>query len=64
MTARLARFSAWWLKLPLTEPYQNALGALDAFDAMVVRIEDADGRVGWGEACPVAGYSPETPAEA
>ena len=64
MTARLARFSAWWLKLPLTEPYQNALGALDAFDAMVVRIEDADGRVGWGEACPVAGYSPETPVEA
>ncbi|MGE0724303.1 MAG: mandelate racemase/muconate lactonizing enzyme family protein [Alphaproteobacteria bacterium] len=64
MSAPLAGLRAWWLKLPLTEPYENALGALRHFDVMVLRLEDGDGRIGWGEACPVAGYSPETPAEA
>ena len=61
---RIAHVRAWWLRLPLTEPYFNALGPLADFDAIVLRLEAADGRVGWGEACPVAGYSPETPQAA
>lgn len=60
----ITHVGAWWLKLPLTEPYFNALGPLAGFDAIMLRIEAADGREGWGEACPVAGYSPETPQEA
>jgi o-succinylbenzoate synthase len=58
------RVSAWWLKLPLKEPYENALGALPDFDAIVLCLRDSAGRAGYGEACPVAGYSPECPAEA
>jgi len=55
---------AFRLRLPLKEPYENALGTLAHLDAIIYRILSADGREGWGEACPVAGYSPETPDEA
>jgi L-alanine-DL-glutamate epimerase-like enolase superfamily enzyme len=63
-TAPLADVQAWWLRLPLETVYENALGSLSHFDALVIRATDAEGQVGWGEACPVAGYSPESPAEA
>ncbi len=52
------------IRLPLVRPYENSLGRLDAFDVIVIAMVDKFDRVGWGEACPVAGYSPETPAEA
>lgn len=55
---------AFRLRLPLKVPYENALGALSHLDAIVYRVVTANGREGWGEACPVAGYSPETPDEA
>jgi len=55
---------AWWVKLPLSVAYENALGIIDAFDALVLQLEDEAGCIGWGESCPVAGYSPETPEEA
>lgn len=55
---------AWWLRLPLETAYENALGSLSHFDALIVRATDAAGRTGWGEACPVTGYSPESPPEA
>lgn len=57
----LTSASAEWLRLPLTTPYENALGRISAFDVLVVAVRDHAGRVGWGEACPVEGYSPETP---
>lgn len=55
---------AFWLRLPLLTPYENALGPISDFDVLVIRVENEEGRVGWGEACPVKGYSPESPAEA
>lgn len=55
---------AFRLRLPLKHPYENALGTLSHLDAIVYRIVTADGREGWGEACPVTGYSPETPDQA
>lgn len=61
---RVERAEAFRLEIPLTSPYENALGALRSFDAVVFRMTGADGAEGWGEACPVTGYSPETPAEA
>jgi o-succinylbenzoate synthase len=57
----LASASAEWLRLPLTKPYENALGRIEAFDVLLVAVRDRSGRIGWGEACPVEGYSPETP---
>lgn len=53
-----------WLRLPLKAPYENALCRLESFDVIAIKLTDEAGRVGWGEACPVAGYSPETPAQA
>jgi o-succinylbenzoate synthase len=55
---------AFRLRLPLKQPYENALGTLSHLNAILYRIVDSDGREGWGEACPVVGYSPETPDEA
>lgn len=63
-SGRLQTLAAWRLRLPLKEPYLNALGPLADFDAIVFRLGAPGGRSGWGEACPVAGYSPETPDEA
>lgn len=55
---------AYRLRMPLKQPYENALGRLDAFDVLLFELEDDQGRQGWGEACPVAGYSPEDPDQA
>lgn len=55
---------AYWLRVPLKVPYENALCRLESFDVMVIKLVDGEGRVGWGEACPVTGYSPESPAQA
>ena len=54
---------AWRLHLPLKEPYYNALGPLPYFDCIVLKLSTSDGQIGWGEACPVTGYSPESPDE-
>lgn len=61
---RIETIEAFRLRLPLKQPYENALGTLSDLDAILYRIVTADGRSGWGEACPVEGYSPETPDEA
>jgi L-Ala-D/L-Glu epimerase len=55
---------AYWLRVPLKVPYENALCRLEGFDVMVIQLVDGEGRIGWGEACPVTGYSPETPEQA
>lgn len=60
----MAHVECHWLHLPLKVPYENALCRLESFDVMVIKLTDEAGRTGWGEACPVAGYSPETPAQA
>lgn len=61
---RIDTIEAFRLRLPLKQPYENALGTLTDLDAILYRIVTVDGREGWGEACPVTGYSPETPDEA
>ncbi|MWD26061.1 hypothetical protein E0K89_001030 [Aquicoccus sp. SCR17] len=61
---RIEMIDAFRLRLPLKQPYENALGTLSHLDAILYRVVAEDGREGWGEACPVAGYSPETPDEA
>jgi L-Ala-D/L-Glu epimerase len=55
---------AYLLRMPLKRPYENALGRLDAFDVILIAMSDKSGRTGWGEACPVLGYSPESPGQA
>jgi len=52
--------SAYWVQAPLTRPYGLSFGTLNAFDLILVRLEDSSGRVGFGESCPVPPYSKES----
>jgi L-alanine-DL-glutamate epimerase-like enolase superfamily enzyme len=56
---RIERVKAWRLLLPLTRPYHLALGAIEAFETIL--IEASDGRrTGLGEATYLTGYTDET----
>lgn len=56
MFATLERFS--W-----TVDADNANASWRMRHGLLLRLEDEDGRVGWGEASPLPGYSPQTLAE-
>ena len=53
-------------RLPLRyrEPIATGRGPVTDREVVVVALTDADGVVGFGEAAPLAGFTPETPAEA
>lgn len=60
--ARLAdvdRVTVRRLRLPLTVPYKLAFGPVEAFDTILVGVQDAEGRAGFGEATFLPGYSEE-----
>ena len=44
------------LQIPLREPFATAGGVLAARDLLVIRLEDDDGTVGFGEAAPLEPY--------
>lgn len=48
------------LHFPLGTPYKVSLLTLREFDPFVVEVRDADGRIGFGEALIVPGYTTET----
>ncbi len=54
-TARLVPFA-----VPLRAPLRLATGVLAERRGWLLRLEDADGRVGWGECAPFPGLSPES----
>jgi L-alanine-DL-glutamate epimerase-like enolase superfamily enzyme len=56
----LSELHAWRLALPLTTPYHLSFGDLHAYDTVLVRVSDAQGREGWGEATVLTGYTDET----
>jgi O-succinylbenzoate synthase len=49
--------------LPFRGPVRTAHGVWTVREGVIVRLEDASGRVGWGEAAPVPGFGPETVEE-
>jgi o-succinylbenzoate synthase len=51
-------------RLPLRAPLRLAFGTLTHRDGVLLRLEDAQGRVGWGDAAPLPGFSPDTLAGA
>ena len=51
-------------RLPLTETVVWNGERSDARKGLLLRIGDIEGRVGWGDAAPLPGFSRETPAEA
>ena len=50
------RRSLLHLQIPLREPFVTAGGVVAARDLLVIRLEDDDGTVGWGEAAPLEPY--------
>ena len=45
-----------WLSIPFREPFVTAAGAVRARDLVVLRVEEDDGVIGWGEAAPFEPY--------
>ena len=56
----LERLSLYRTRIPLTRPYKLAFGAVEAFDTLLVEALLDDGRIGWGEATVLTGYTDET----
>ncbi len=54
------RFAFRRYSLPFRAPVRNGHGIWPERQGLYVRIEDADGRVGFGEAAPVPGFGSET----
>lgn len=50
MPARIHRVTLYAASLPLAEPFEHASsGYIDRLEEIVLRLEDSDGVVGWGE---------------
>src|SRR5258708_7253081 len=58
------RFSHKPYRLPLRAPLRTAHGAWTEREGLLVRLEDAAGRVGYGEIAPLPWFGTETLAEA
>jgi L-alanine-DL-glutamate epimerase-like enolase superfamily enzyme len=54
---RISRVQAWWVRVPIeiSRRHESDFGQIATFDAAIVRIETADGIVGWGEGKNAAG---------
>lgn len=52
--------TVYHVKFTLVTPYKVSLLTMQMFDPFIVEVCDSDGRVGWGEALIVPGYTPET----
>jgi L-alanine-DL-glutamate epimerase-like enolase superfamily enzyme len=62
--ARLERVAATLVSVPLSRPYVRSVGALEAFETILVEVGDESGRTGLGEATiPAGGYTHEILAE-
>jgi O-succinylbenzoate synthase len=59
---RLSAIRLHWVQVPLHEPFRISGGEVSIKDAILIEVE-ANGKIGWGEASPMAGsfYSQETP---
>jgi o-succinylbenzoate synthase len=51
------------LRLELVNPLKTARGTYGAREGFVVRLEDEEGRIGWGEAMPLPEFGTESPSE-
>ncbi|MDY6769645.1 MAG: dipeptide epimerase [Candidatus Nanohaloarchaea archaeon] len=58
--AEITDVSVEELSLPLAEPFEFALGQIEEVDNVLVRVETADGTIGYGEASPFPTVTGET----
>ena len=57
---QLDSIAAYRLEVPLTKPYRLAFGAVERYDTIIVAATDREGRMGFGEATVLTGYTDET----
>src|SRR3954470_8249098 len=59
---RLTRIDLKIVRLPLVRPFRTSSSLKDSIQHILVRVEDSDGAVGWGECASPADpyYCPET----
>lgn len=60
---KISRLEVYQVNIRLSEPFTVALGTVNTITAILVRIEDNKGNIGWGEASPtpiVLGDTPES----
>jgi muconate cycloisomerase len=58
---RIKSVTPLWISLPLTKPLTMAKTTFSTAENMLVRVEDVDGTVGWGEAASAPSMTGETP---
>jgi L-alanine-DL-glutamate epimerase-like enolase superfamily enzyme len=56
----LDRISVYRLRVPLQVPYRLVFGPVEHFDTVIAEVVDRDGKVGFGEATILTGYTDET----
>ena len=57
---RLTSLDLYRYKLPFSEPVTLKKSSLQYREGVLIRLTAQDGSVGWGEAAPLPGFSPET----
>ena len=60
---RLARARVTPFALPLRAPLSTAHGSIESRSGVLIALESADGRIGWGEATPPGGFGAESADE-
>lgn len=58
---RIKSVTPFWISLPLTKPLTMAKTTVSTAENLLVRIEDTDGTIGWGEAASAPTMTGETP---
>lgn len=58
---RIRSVTPLWISLPLLKPLKLAGHSIHTADNVLVRIEDSDGVIGWGEASSAPSMTGETP---
>jgi muconate cycloisomerase len=58
---RIKSVTPLWISLPLTKPLTMAKTTFSTAENVLVRVEDTDGTVGWGEAASAPSMTGETP---
>jgi muconate cycloisomerase len=62
--ARIVVAEIFEIEAALAKPYSLSWGTLTTTRAVVLKLTDADGVVGWGEANPLQPFTVESPREA
>jgi L-alanine-DL-glutamate epimerase-like enolase superfamily enzyme len=56
----IEKITLYRLRVPLLVPYRLAFGPVEHFDTIIAEVADREGKVGFGEATILTGYTDET----